>query len=125
MSRFFLDHPVFAWVIAIVMMLGGVLAIYKLPISQYPPVAPPSISIRAVYPGASAETIENSVVQIIEQNMTGLEGMIYMGATSDASGSAQLTLTFAPGTDPDLAFVRDDPEVRAILGRHGAASASR
>ncbi len=106
MSRFFLDHPVFAWVIAIVMMLGGVLAIYNLPIAQYPPVAPPSISIRAVYPGASAETIENSVVQIIEQNMTGLDGMIYMQATSDASGSAQLTLTFAPGTDPDLAWAK-------------------
>ena len=106
MSRFFLDHPVFAWVIAIVMMLGGALAIYKLPIAQYPPVAPPSISIRAVYPGASAETIENSVVQIIEQNMTGLDGMIYMGATSDASGSASLTLTFAPGTDPDLAWAK-------------------
>ena len=106
MSRFFLDHPVFAWVIAIVMMLGGVLAISKLPIAQYPPVAPPSISIRAAYPGASAQTIENSVVQIIEQNMTGLDGMIYMGATSDASGSAQLTLTFAPGTDPDLAWAK-------------------
>jgi HAE1 family hydrophobic/amphiphilic exporter-1 len=106
MSRFFLDHPVFAWVIAIVMMLGGVLAIYKLPIAQYPPVAPPTIAIRAAYPGASAQTVENSVIQIIEQKMTGLEGMIYMGATSDASGSASLTLTFAPGTDPDLAWAK-------------------
>jgi hydrophobe/amphiphile efflux-1 (HAE1) family protein len=106
MSRFFLDHPVFAWVIAIAMMLGGALAIYTLPISQYPPVAPPSISISAFYPGASAETVENSITQIIEQKMTGLDRMIYMQATSDAAGSATLTLTFAPGTDPDLAWAK-------------------
>jgi HAE1 family hydrophobic/amphiphilic exporter-1 len=115
MSRFFLDHPVFAWVIAIVMMLGGALAIYKLPIAQYPPVAPPSISIRAVYPGASAQTIENSVIQIIEQKMTGLDRMIYMGSTSDASGSAALTLTFAPGTDPDLAWAKVQNKLRLAI----------
>jgi len=106
MSRFFLDRPVFAWVIAIAMMLAGVLAIYNLPVAQYPPVAPPSISISAFYPGASAETVENSVVQIIEQRMTGLDHMLYMQATSDASGSASLTLTFEPGTDPDLAWAK-------------------
>jgi hydrophobe/amphiphile efflux-1 (HAE1) family protein len=106
MSRFFLDRPVFAWVIAIGMMLAGALAIYNLPIAQYPPIAPPSISISAFYPGASAKTVEDSVVQIIEQKMTGLDQMIYMGATSDASGSGQLTLTFAPGTDPDLAWAK-------------------
>ena len=78
MSRFFLDRPVFAWVIAIVMMLAGALAIYNLPISQYPPIAPPSISIPAIYPGASAKTVEDSVVQIIEQKMTGLDRMLYM-----------------------------------------------
>jgi hydrophobe/amphiphile efflux-1 (HAE1) family protein len=106
MSRFFLDRPVFAWVIAIAMMLAGALAIYNLPISQYPPIAPPSIGITAVYPGASAKTVEDSVVQIIEQKMTGLDRMIYMYSTSDTSGAAQITLTFAPGTDPDLAWAK-------------------
>ena len=104
MSRFFLDRPVFAWVIAIAMMLGGALAIHNLPISQYPPIAPPSISVTATYPGASAKTVEDSVVQIIEQKMTGLDRMLYMSATSDSSGLGALTLTFAPGTDPDVAW---------------------
>ena len=104
LSKFFLDRPVFAWVIAIAMMLGGGLAIHFLPISQYPPIAPPSIGITATYPGASAKTVEDSVVQIIEQKMTGLDRMLYMYSTSDSSGTAQLTLTFAPGTDPDLAW---------------------
>jgi hydrophobe/amphiphile efflux-1 (HAE1) family protein len=106
LSRFFLDRPVFAWVIAIIMMLAGALAIYNLPISQYPPIAPPSITIRAMYPGASAKTVEDSVVQIIEQKMTGLDRMLYMSSTSDSAGSASLTLTFAPGTDPDLAWAK-------------------
>jgi hydrophobe/amphiphile efflux-1 (HAE1) family protein len=106
LSRFFLDHPVFAWVIAIIIMLAGGLAIYNLPISQYPPIAPPSIYIRATYPGASAETVENSVTQIIEQKMTGLDQMIYLSATSDSSGMARIELTFAPGTDPDLAWAK-------------------
>jgi hydrophobe/amphiphile efflux-1 (HAE1) family protein len=104
LSRFFLDRPVFAWVVAIAMMLGGGLAIYNLPISQYPPIAPPSISITATYPGASAKTVEDSVVQIIEQKMTGLDRMLYLSATSDSSGQGAITLTFAPGTDPDLAW---------------------
>jgi HAE1 family hydrophobic/amphiphilic exporter-1 len=86
------------------MMLGGALAIYTLPVSQYPPIAPPSISIRAFYPGASAETVEESVVQIIEQKMTGLDRMLYMQATSDASGSAMVQLTFSPEVDPDMAW---------------------
>src|SRR5512139_1215459 len=98
MARFFLDRPVFAWVIAIGMMLAGVLAIYNLPVSQYPPIAPPSISIRCIYPGASAKTVEDSVVQIIEQQMTGLDRMLYMSSTSDSAGSGMLTLTFAPET---------------------------
>ncbi len=106
MARFFLDRPVFAWVIAIGMMLAGGLAIYNLPISQYPPIAPPSISIRGVYPGGSAKTVEDSVVQIIEQQMTGLDRMLYIHSTSDSSGSAQIELTFAPGTDPDLAWAK-------------------
>jgi len=106
LSNFFLDRPVFAWVIAIIMMLAGGLAIYNLPISQYPPIAPPSIAIDAFYPGASAETVENSVVQIIEQKMTGFDKMLYMSASSDASGAGRVELTFAPGTDPDLAWAQ-------------------
>jgi len=106
LSRFFLDRPVFAWVIAIIIMLTGVLAIYNLPISQYPPIAPPSIYIQSFYPGASAETVENSITQIIEQKMTGLDKMIYLSATSDSSGSSRIELTFAPGTDPDLAWAK-------------------
>jgi len=115
LSRFFLDRPVFAWVIAIGMMLGGGLAIYNLPISQYPPIAPPSISISAVFPGASAKTVEDSVVQIIEQKMTGLDRMLYMSATSDSSGTGTLTLTFAPGTDPDLAWAKVQNKLQLAL----------
>jgi len=106
LSRFFLDRPVFAWVIAIIMMLAGALAIYNLPISQYPPIAPPSIAIDAFYPGASAQTVEDSVVQIIEQKMTGFDKLLYMSASSDASGAGRIELTFAPGTDPDLAWAQ-------------------
>jgi len=106
LSKFFLDRPVFAWVIAIILMVAGCLAIYKLPISQYPPIAPPSIAITSFYPGASAETVENSVTQIIEQKMTGFDKMLYLSASSDSSGSSRLELTFAPGTDPDLAWAQ-------------------
>lgn len=105
-SKFFLDRPVFAWVIAIFIMLGGVLAIHMMPISQYPNIAPPSIYIMATYPGASAETVESTVTQIIEQKMTGLDNMIYMSATSDSSGTSRIELTFSPGTDPDLAWAK-------------------
>ena len=104
LSKFFLDRPVFAWVIAIFIMAAGGLAIYNLPISQYPPIAPPSIAISAFYPGASAETVENSVTQIIEQKMTGFDKLLYMSATSDSAGASRIELTFAPGTDPDLAW---------------------
>jgi hydrophobe/amphiphile efflux-1 (HAE1) family protein len=106
LSRFFLERPVFAWVIAIILMVAGGLAILTLPISQYPPIAPPSISITSFYPGASAETVENSVTQIIEQKMTGFDKMLYLSATSDSSGSSRVELTFAPGTDPDLAWAQ-------------------
>jgi hydrophobe/amphiphile efflux-1 (HAE1) family protein len=106
LSRFFLSRPVFAWVIAIILMVAGGLAIYNLPISQYPPIAPPSIAITAFYPGASAETVENSVTQIIEQKMTGFDKMLYLSATSDSAGSSRVELTFAPGTDPDLAWAQ-------------------
>ena len=104
LSKFFLDRPVFAWVIAIMIMSLGALAIYNLPISQYPPIAPPSIAIRATYAGASAETVENSVTQIIEQKMTGFDRLLYMSATSDSAGQSRIELTFAPGTDPDMAW---------------------
>ena len=106
LSKFFLDRPVFAWVIAIVMMVLGGLAIYNLPISQYPPIAPPSIAIDSFYPGASAETVENSVTQIIEQKMTGFEDMLYLSGTSDSAGASRIELTFRAGTDPDLAWAK-------------------
>ena len=104
LSKFFLERPVFAWVIAIFIMLLGGLAVYNLPISQYPPIAPPSIAIESFYPGASAQTVENSVTQIIEQKMTGFDDVLYMSATSDSAGASRLELTFKPGTDPDLAW---------------------
>jgi hydrophobe/amphiphile efflux-1 (HAE1) family protein len=106
LSRFFLKRPVFAWVIAIVLMVAGCLAIYTLPISQYPPIAPPSIAITAFYPGGSAETVENTVTQIIEQKMTGFDKMLYLSATSDSAGASRIELTFAPGTDPDMAWAQ-------------------
>ena len=106
LSRFFLDRPVFAWVVAIILMVAGGLAIYHLPIAQYPPIAPPSIAITAFYPGASAETVENSVTQIIEQKMTGFDRMLYLSASSDSAGAARIELTFAPDTDPDLAWAQ-------------------
>lgn len=106
LSRFFLDRPVFAWVIAIILMVLGGLAIYNLPISQYPPIAPPSIAIDSFYPGASAETVENSVTQIIEQKMTGFDDMLYLSGTSDSAGASRIELTFKAGTDPDLAWAK-------------------
>src|SRR5512136_1982245 len=106
LSRFFLERPVFAWVIAIIIMVAGCMAIYRLPISQYPPIAPPSIAITAFYPGASAETVENSVTQLIEQKMTGFDKMLYLSSSSDSAGASRVELTFAPGTDPDLAWAQ-------------------
>jgi len=103
-SKFFLERPVFAWVIAIIMMTAGGLAIYNMPIAQYPPIAPPAIAIDSFFPGASAETVENTVTQIIEQKMTGLDAMIYLSGESSSSGASRLNLTFAPGTDPDVAW---------------------
>src|SRR5690606_11916457 len=106
MARFFIDRPIFAWVIAIIMMLAGGLALTQLPISRYPTIAPPTITINASYPGASAQAAENSVTQIIEQAMTGLDGLDYLSSTSDSNGSVSVTLTFATGTDPDIAQVQ-------------------
>jgi multidrug efflux pump len=106
MSRFFIDRPIFAWVIAIVIMLAGVLAIRTLPISQYPPIAPPAVSISATYPGASAKTLEDTVTQVIEQKMKGIDHLTYMSSSSDSAGSVTITLTFDAGTDPDIAQVQ-------------------
>ncbi len=117
LSRFFLNRPVFAWVIAILIMVLGGLAIHTLPISQYPPIAPPSIRVGCLYPGASAETVENSVTQIIEQQMTGLDKLLYMSSTSDAAGISAITLTFAPGTDPDLAWAKVQNKLQLAMAR--------
>ncbi|PNP98397.1 efflux RND transporter permease subunit [Moraxella sp. RCAD0137] len=106
MSRFFIHRPIFAWVIAILIMLVGVLAINGLPIEQYPKIAPPQVTVNAVYPGADAETVENSVTQVIEQQMKGIDGLMYMSSSSSATGSASVTLTFENDTDPDTAQVQ-------------------
>ncbi len=106
MSSYFIDRPIFAWVIAILIMLGGVLGITRLPVSRYPNIAPPTVSINASYPGASAKTAEDSVTQIIEQNLTGIDGLIYIASTSDGEGNVSIRLTFASGTNPDIAQVQ-------------------
>ncbi len=106
MAQFFIDRPIFAWVIGILVMLGGALAITTLPVSQYPAIAPPTISVYATYPGASARTLEDTVTQVIEQRMNGLDHLRYMASSSDSAGSAQVTLTFDAGTDPDIAQVQ-------------------
>jgi HAE1 family hydrophobic/amphiphilic exporter-1/multidrug efflux pump len=106
MPRFFIDRPIFAWVIAILIMGLGALSILTLPVSQYPQIAPPSVSVTATYPGASAETVENTVTQVIEQQMTGLDGLRYLSSSSTAAGAATVTLTFETGTDPDIAQVQ-------------------
>jgi multidrug efflux pump len=106
MAKFFIDRPIFAWVIAIILMLAGGLSILSLPVSQYPTIAPPAVQISATYPGASASTVENTVTQVIEQQMTGLDHLLYLSSTSDDSGTATITLTFAAGTNPDIAQVQ-------------------
>jgi hydrophobe/amphiphile efflux-1 (HAE1) family protein len=106
MARFFIDRPIFAWVLAIVVMLAGVLAIRSLPIAQYPSIAPPAIAIAATYPGASSKTLEDTVTQVIEQKMKGLDRLAYIASTSESTGSVTITLTFENGTDPDTAQVQ-------------------
>ena len=115
LSRFFIDRPIFAWVIAIVIMLAGALAIRTLPVAQYPNIAEPQVSITAVYPGASAKTVEDSVTQVIEQKMKGLDGLLYMSSTSDAAGLAQITLTFESKTDPDIAQVQVQNKLQSAI----------
>ena len=106
MPRFFINRPIFAWVIAIMVMLAGLLAIKTLPVSQYPPIAPPQISINAVYPGASARTVQDTVTQLIEQKLNGIDNLIYMSSTSDSAGAVAINLTFKAGTDPNIAQVQ-------------------
>ena len=114
MARFFIDRPVFAWVLAIITMLAGVLAIRSLPIEQYPKVAPPTVSISANYPGASAETVENSVTQIVEQRLTGIDYLRYFSSNS-ADGTMSITLTFEPEADPDTAQVQTQNKVQGAI----------
>ncbi|QIK15722.1 efflux RND transporter permease subunit [Leclercia sp. 29361] len=106
MANFFIQRPVFAWVLAIILMIAGGLAILKLPIAQYPTIAPPAVAISATYPGADAQTVQDTVTQVIEQNMNGIDNLMYMSSTSDSAGSVTITLTFQSGTDPDIAQVQ-------------------
>src|ERR1700689_4247153 len=106
MVNFFIDRPVFAWVIAIVIMLMGALAVTTLPIAQYPSIAPPAISIQVTYPGASADTVQSAVTQVIEQQLSGIDHLLYFGSESDADGSVTITLYFEQGTNPDIAQVQ-------------------
>src|SRR5262249_41721554 len=99
LSRFFIDRPIFAWVIAIIIMIAGGLAVFTLPVRQYPAIAPPTIGINVNYPGASAQTLQDTVVQVIEQQLNGIDNLDYLAADAQADGTAQITLTFSQGTD--------------------------
>ncbi|MCD4559122.1 efflux RND transporter permease subunit [Lelliottia nimipressuralis] len=106
MANFFIQRPIFAWVLAIILMIAGGLAILKLPVAQYPTIAPPAVAVTAVYPGADAQTVQDTVTQVIEQNMNGVDNLMYMSSTSDSAGNVTITLTFQSGTDPDIAQVQ-------------------
>ncbi|MEG0200022.1 MAG: efflux RND transporter permease subunit [Comamonas sp.] len=125
MAQFFINRPIFAWVIAIIIMLAGALSISTLPLEQYPDIAPPRVTISSQYTGASAETVENSVTQIIEQQIKGIDNMLYMNSTSDASGRSRTTLTFAPGTNIDVAQVQVQNKLQSALNRLPDAVKSR
>ncbi|MBW8297296.1 efflux RND transporter permease subunit [Sphingopyxis sp.] len=117
MSRIFIDRPIFAWVLAIVVMLAGFGALRSLPIEQYPDIAPVQVNVRASYPGASAETVENSVTQILEQQLTGIDGLLYFSSQSSASGQASITAIFNKGTDPDIAQVQVQNKIESAVSR--------
>ena len=115
MARFFIDRPVFAWVLAIIVMLAGITALTQLPVAVYPRLAPPSVAINASYPGASASTLENTVTQVIEQQMNGIDHLEYIASSSSGAGQATVTLSFAPGTDPDIAQVQVQNKLQAAM----------
>jgi multidrug efflux pump len=117
MARFFIDRPIFAWVIAIIIMLAGALSIHQLPVEQYPNIAPAAVNINATYPGASSRSVEESVTQVIEQSMTGLDHLVYMSSTSNAQGIANVTLTFDAATDPDVAQVQVQNKLQQAVRR--------
>ncbi|MET0359562.1 MAG: efflux RND transporter permease subunit, partial [Pararhizobium sp.] len=114
MSRFFIDRPIFAWVISICIMLAGLLAITTLSISQYPQIAPTTVRISANYPGADAQTVENSVTKVIEQGMTGIDNLDYMTSTSQATGAASISLTFTNNADPDVAQMQVQNKLQLV-----------
>ncbi|HWU03255.1 MAG TPA: efflux RND transporter permease subunit [Novosphingobium sp.] len=117
MSRIFIDRPIFAWVIAIIIMLVGLGAMFSLPVQQFPDIAPPQVNINATYPGASAATLESSVTQVIEQQLTGLDGLLYFSSSSSSSGQVAITATFQKGTDPDIAQVQVQNKVQQAMTR--------
>src|SRR5579863_3605125 len=117
LSRFFIDRPVFAWVIAIVVMLAGGIAAFTLPVEQYPTIAPPAVAISAIYPGADAKTVQNSVTQVIEQQLTGIDNLLYFTSASNSDGTVTITVTFAPGTNPDIAQVQVQNKVQQAVAQ--------
>src|SRR3546814_507103 len=117
MSRIFIDRPIFAWVLAIIVMLAGVGALATLPNEQHPDIAPTQVNIRATYPGASAETIENSVTQILEQQLTGIDGLLYFSSQSSNRGRSSITATFSKDVDPDIAQVQVQNKISSAISR--------
>ena len=117
MANFFTDRPVFAWVLALFVIVAGVISITRLPVAQYPNIAPPAVNVRAVYPGASAEIIDQSVASVIEQEMNGAEGMLYVESQSQSNGSASVRVSFQPGTNPDLAAVDVQNRLKRVEAR--------
>ena len=125
MAQFFINRPVFAWVLSIVIMLAGAMSIFTLPLEQYPNIAPPRVTINTTYTGASAETVDNSVTQVIEQQLKGIDSLLYMGSTSDSAGRSRTTLTFAPGANIDVAQVQVQNKLQAAMNRLPEAVKSR
>jgi multidrug efflux pump len=121
MPRFFIDRPIFAWVISILILVAGALSLTKLPVAEYPSIAPPSVAITATYPGASAETLQNTVTAVIEQQLNGIDGLLYMSSVSQSSGQATITLYFQPGTDPDIAQVQVQNKLQLAMPNLPAA----
>ncbi|MEG3766510.1 efflux RND transporter permease subunit, partial [Alteromonas sp. 14N.309.X.WAT.G.H12] len=117
LARFFIDRPVFAWVISIIIMIAGIGAIATLPIAQYPSIAPPTIKISTSYTGADAQTVENSVTQILEQQLTGLDGLLYFSSSSTSDGDASVNVTFEQGTDADYAQVQVQNKIDQVTTR--------